>query len=158
MNKTTTEPAYRASTFSLVKSPAAWHLALSQLPNAHALQSWAWGQFKSRWGWEAMPLLMTIAGNSSEPVAAAMVLKRRIPRLPFCVLYVPKGPAFDYRDAALRRSVLEKLEKLSKRERAIFIKIDPEIVRSWGLDTGAGPGGVTLPVATRASRATCRTA
>lgn len=125
---------YRASTFKLEDSPAAWQAALGRLPYAHALQSWAWGQFKSRWGWEALPLTMSVGGNSWETIAAAMVLKRRVPRLPYCVLYVPKGPALDYHDKALRRQVLARLEQLAKRERAIFIKIDPEIARSWGLE------------------------
>lgn len=125
---------YRASTFKLEDSPAAWQAALGRLPYAHALQSWAWGQFKSRWGWEALPLTMSVGANSWETIAAAMVLKRRVPRLPFCVLYVPKGPVLDYHDKALRRQVLARLEQLAKRERAIFIKIDPEIARSWGLE------------------------
>ena len=107
---------------------------MARLPQAHPLQSWAWGQFKSRWGWEALPLTMSIGGNSWETIAAAMVLKRRIPRLPYCVLYVPKGPALDFHDHSLRLQVLARLEQLARRERAIFIKIDPEVVRSWGLE------------------------
>jgi lipid II:glycine glycyltransferase (peptidoglycan interpeptide bridge formation enzyme) len=131
---TTGGPVYRASTFKLERSPTAWETALARLPQAHALQSWTWGQFKSRWGWEALPLTMTVAGNHWGPIAAALVLKRRLPRLPFCVLYVPKGPVLDYRDASLRRRVLSQLEQLAKRERAIFIKIDPEVARGWGLE------------------------
>lgn len=130
----TKSATYHASTFKLENSPTAWETALARLPNAHALQSWTWGQFKSRWGWEAMPLTMTVAGNRWGPVAAAMVLKRRLPRTPFCVLYVPKGPVLDYHDVDLRRHVLGKLEHMAKRERAIFIKIDPEIAYSWGLE------------------------
>ncbi len=149
MNKTTTESvalaAENATTFKLETSPAAWQAALGQLPNAHALQSWAWGQFKSRWGWEAMPMTLAVAGNRREPLAAALVLKRRIPRLPFCILYVPKGPAFDYHDVALRRHVFKLLEKLAYRERAIFLKIDPEIVRNWGLeDSRVSPLGAAV--------------
>lgn len=125
---------YRASTFKLEDSPVTWQATLARLPNAHPLQSWAWGQFKSRWGWEAMPLTMSVGGNSWETIAAAMVLKRRVPRLPYCVLYVPKGPALDFHDRSLRLQVLARLEQLAKRERAIFIKIDPEVVRSWGLE------------------------
>lgn len=111
-----------------------WQQTLSRLPYAHALQSWVWGQFKGRWGWTAMPLTMVIGENHAESIAAAMVLKRQLPRLPFCVLYVPKGPAFDYRDTRLRTQVFSQLEQLARRERAIFIKIDPEIVRSWGAE------------------------
>lgn len=133
MAKTDT-PVIRASAFKSETSPAAWQAALAQLPNAHALQSWAWGRFKSRWGWEALPLSMNVAESSWNPIAAALVLKRRIPRTPFCVLYVPKGPVLDYHDTALRRQVFAKLESLARRERAIFIKIDPEVVRCWGIE------------------------
>ena len=79
-------------------------------------------------------MTLTVAGSSWETTAAAMVLKRRIPRTPFCVLYVPRGPALDYHDVARRRQVLGKLEQMAKHERAIFVKIDPEIVHSWGLE------------------------
>jgi lipid II:glycine glycyltransferase (peptidoglycan interpeptide bridge formation enzyme) len=77
---------------------------------------------------------MTVGGNSWESPALAMVLKRRVPRLPLSILYVPKGPALDFHDAPLRRQVLAQLEKVARREKAIFIKIDPEVVRSWGLE------------------------
>lgn len=127
-------PTYRASTFKREKSPAAWETAVSRLPHPHMLQSWMWGSFKSRWGWTMHPMLLTIAESSWEPLAAAMILKRQIPRTPFCILYVPKGPLLNYNDGALRRVVLAELEKIARRERAIFIKIDPDVVKSWGLD------------------------
>ena len=44
------KPATRAATFKREDSPATWDQALARLPYAHALQSWAWGQFKARWG------------------------------------------------------------------------------------------------------------
>ncbi len=123
---------YRASTFKRETSPSAWEKALGQLPNPHPLQSWTWGSFKSRWGWEAQPSLMTIAESSWEPLAAAMILKRRLPRTPFSILYVPRGPILDYNDRPLRQQVLAQLEKIARQERAIFIKIDPEVVKAWG--------------------------
>lgn len=123
---------YRASTFKRETSPVAWEQALRRLPNPHPLQSWTWGAFKSRWGWQAMPSLMTIAESSWEPLAAALILKRPVPRTPFCILYVPRGPILDYNDRALRQQVLAQLEKVARRERAIFLKIDPEVVQAWG--------------------------
>lgn len=128
------EPIYRASTFKLEKSNIAWQQALAGLPGAHALQSWVWGDFKSRWGWSAQRLALTVAENSWEPLAAAQVLKRNVPRLPYSILYVPKGPVLNYDDAPLRRKILAELEKLARREKAIFIKIDPEVVRYWGVE------------------------
>ena len=126
--------AARAATFKRETSPATWDQALARLPYAHVLQSWAWGQFKARWGWRSIPLTMSVGGNGWEAAAAAHVLRRDLPRTPYCVLYVPKGPALNYADATLRRHVLAQLEHLARRERAVFIKIDPEVVQSWGLE------------------------
>jgi peptidoglycan pentaglycine glycine transferase (the first glycine) len=126
--------AARAATFKRETSPATWDQALARLPYAHALQSWAWGQFKARWGWRSIPLTMSVGGNGWEAAAAAHILRRDLPRTPYCVLYVPKGPALNYADATLRRHVLAQLEHLARRERAVFIKIDPEVVQSWGLE------------------------
>ncbi len=129
-----TEPIYRASTFKRETSTIAWKQAVASLPNAHALQSDIWGDFKSRWGWTAQRLALTVGESSWEPLAAAQVLKRQVPRLPYSVLYVPKGPLLDYNDGPLRRQVLAELEKLARREKAILIKIDPEVVRYWGVE------------------------
>lgn len=128
------QPLYRASTFKPVNQPATWNHALASLPRAHALQSWVWGDFKSRWGWSAKRYTLTIAQSSWEPLAAAQVLKRRIPRLPYSILYVPKGPMLDYGDSDLRQRVFANLEKLARREKALMVKIDPEVVRCWGAD------------------------
>ncbi|MGD8584460.1 MAG: peptidoglycan bridge formation glycyltransferase FemA/FemB family protein [Chloroflexota bacterium] len=127
---------YRGSIWRPAADPAAWRQALQDLPNPHPLQSWTWGQFKARWGWTASPLLLQIHDRPDEhpPLAAAMLLKRKVPRLPFSILYAPKGPLLDYNDAALRRVALAQLEQIARRERAIFVKIDPDVALSWGLD------------------------
>jgi peptidoglycan pentaglycine glycine transferase (the first glycine) len=124
------------SIFRREQSAENWRNALLNLPDPHPLQSWQWGQFKSRWGWSDMPLLLDLSEPASQrpPLAAALVLKRKVPRLPFSILYVPKGPILDYNDPALRRVVLAQLEQLARREKAIFVKIDPNVVFSWGLD------------------------
>jgi lipid II:glycine glycyltransferase (peptidoglycan interpeptide bridge formation enzyme) len=128
------DPIYRASSFKAETSPLPWQQALAGLPKAHPLQSWAWGEFKSRWGWSAQRLSFTVAENSWQPLATAQVLKRQLPNLPYCMLYVPKGPALNYNDPELRGRVLAALEKLARKEKAIFIKIDPEVVYAWGAE------------------------
>lgn len=62
------------------------------------------------------------------------MLKRPVPRLPLSILYVPKGPVLNYDDAQLRQSVLARLEQWARQEGAIFVKIDPDVARSRGLD------------------------
>ena len=121
--------ANRAGEPRLITDAAAWDAAVAALPGAHLLQSWAWGEFKARTGWRARRLYW----EGAHP-AAAQVLTRTLGRV-LKVLYVPKGPLLDWADAAVRAAVLDDLQALARRERAIFIKVDPDVVTSLG-----GPG------------------
>lgn len=107
-----------------VSDPQEWQKTLGQLPNPHILQSWEWGAFKSRHGWQVSHWLWEKAG---QPQAAALVLTRRLGLLPARVMYVPKGPVLDYGDLPLLAQVLEDLESLARQERALFVKIDPDV-------------------------------
>jgi peptidoglycan pentaglycine glycine transferase (the first glycine) len=101
-----------------------WNTALAQLPAAHVLQTWEWGDFKSRYGWRPARYLWKEEGR---PCAAASALTRRLGRLPTATMYVPKGPALDYENSALLEQVLAHLENTARQERALFVKIDPDV-------------------------------
>ena len=101
-----------------------WRDALENLSNPHVLQSWEWGQFKARHGWDTLRLVWRDGGAA---VAAASVLQRKMPALPFPILYVSKGPILDWTDAGLVERVLADLESLARRRRALCIKIDPDV-------------------------------
>lgn len=116
-----------------ITDPRAWNDIVRSLPYSHVLQSWEWGEFKQRYGWKAERLVFEKEGV----VAAAQVLARRARPLPLYLLYVPKGPLLDYRDRPLRQAVLEALVAYARKQRAIFIKIDPDVVVEDGLP-GAG--------------------
>jgi len=102
-----------------------WNRAVTRLPYGHVLQSYEWGEFKSRHGWTPFRLLFVAGG---EAVGAASALLRRLPQGPWGVMYVPKGPALEYDDKELLTTVLGRLEDLAREQRAIFIKIDPDVV------------------------------
>jgi peptidoglycan pentaglycine glycine transferase (the first glycine) len=91
---------------------------------AHFLQTWEWGALKSRYGWQPARYLWTEGGR---PYAAASVLTRRLGRWPSAVMYVPKGPALDYGNVVLLEQILSHLETAARRERALFVKIDPDV-------------------------------
>ena len=101
-----------------------WNTALEGLPAAHFLQSWQWGALKARHGWQPTRYLWTA---DDLPGAAASVLTRRLGRWPWAVIYVPKGPVLDYGNVALLEHTLACLEAVARRERALFIKIDPDV-------------------------------
>jgi len=105
-------------------SRADWNTALAQLPAAHVLQTWEWGDFKSRYGWRPARYLWK---EEDRPCAAGSALTRRLGRLPAATMYVPKGPALNYENSALLERVLAHLEKTARQERALFVKIDPDV-------------------------------
>ena len=103
-----------------VTEAATWNALLSRLPEAHVLQSWEWGEFKSRWGWSAQRWLL--AGAGGQPRAMAQLLRRGAGRLPMCVLYAPKGPVAD--SAASYAEALQWLERQARAQRAVWLKVD----------------------------------
>jgi lipid II:glycine glycyltransferase (peptidoglycan interpeptide bridge formation enzyme) len=104
-----------------IDNPTTWNQTLLSLPWPHALQSWEWGAFKSRHGWTAT--------RWRTERAAAQVLRRKLPRTPLSILYVPKGPTLDHDDAPAWEAMLAHLERLARRQKALFVKIDPDVRR-----------------------------
>jgi lipid II:glycine glycyltransferase (peptidoglycan interpeptide bridge formation enzyme) len=116
-----------------------WNDLISGLPGPHLLQTWEWAQVKAKYGWEPIPFVWhgqpsTVNGP---PVAAALVLKRRIPIRGFAarlnILYIPKGPLMDWSDEPLRVRVLDDLQSFARRQGAIFLKMDPDVVLGTGI-------------------------
>lgn len=111
-----------------------WNEEISALPGAHFLQTWEWGQFKAIYGWK--PIHRVWRNPEGKVNAAALILARTVklggigPR--FKVLYVPRGPLLRWDDPLQRAVVLEDLQELARKENAIFIKIDPEVIIGVG--------------------------
>ncbi len=89
-----------------------WDTFLSQYPNAHLLQSSAWGELKSDFGWQAHFVQVGDAG--------AQVLFRKLP-LGFSIGYIPKGPVGPNWPA-----LLPELDRLCRKQRAVFLKVEPD--------------------------------
>lgn len=105
-----------------------WNNALRRLPYAHILQTWEWGEFKhATTGW--MPLRLAFWRNGAI-VAMASVGMRRLG--PIKALYIPKGPALAYEDYQLTAAVMDYLEALARQQRAVWLKIDPDVINGTG--------------------------
>ena len=115
--------------------PHVWNAAIASLPGAHILQTAEWGQFKAGYGWQPIACLWRESGGIVQggKVRAAALVLRRAMRGGLSVLYVPRGPLLDWADSHLRTQVLDDLQTLARARRAIFLKIDPELVTGWGL-------------------------
>lgn len=100
-----------------------WDGFVRAAPNGHVLQTTAWAQLKSRFGWRVGYALVEDANRIQ---AGAQVLFRPLPLGLGCVAYVPKGPLLDWADDTLVGALLDALHHLCRRQRAIFLKIEPD--------------------------------
>jgi peptidoglycan pentaglycine glycine transferase (the first glycine) len=115
--------------------PEAWNRIVASFPHAHLLQTWQWGEVKSRFGWQPVH---RVWGDPTKPEAAALILIRTISIGGFAarlrVIYLPKGPLLrDWSDESLRGRVLDDLRDLTRQKGAIFIKIDPDVPLGSGI-------------------------
>ncbi len=122
-------------------TPSEWNQVVSSLPNSHILQCWEWADVKEKFGWMPTPFIWeNLEFNSSERnriVAAALILKRIIPIKGFsarlCIMYIPKGPVMNWLDNNLLQRVLDDLQSYARDQKAIFIKMDPDLVLGTGI-------------------------
>jgi peptidoglycan pentaglycine glycine transferase (the first glycine) len=128
-----------------------WNSLISQLPNPHFLQTYEWGQVKAKYGWTPLYAVWTkdkfsvISDQSSVAencVAAALILKKSIIRRGFAarlsILYAPKGPLLDWGNESLRGRVLDDLQSFARKQGAIFLKLDPDVVLGTGIPNSDG--------------------
>ena len=115
----------------IINDGARWDDLLLSLPAPHLLQSWVWGELKSRFGWQAKRMLWRDVDGTA--VAAAQLLTR-VSRLSsgLKVAYCPKGPVLDWEDGELRAAILSALIEAARSNGALVLKIDPEVAYESG--------------------------
>ncbi len=95
-------------------------------PKGHFLQSTEWAAVKSAWTWEGV-LSRDAEGNIR---GALGVLIRRIPVLPFTLLYAGRGPVCDIRDEEAIDDLLAGVREIAKRHRGFEFRMDPDVPAS----------------------------
>lgn len=97
---------------------------IARFDTGDLLQSYEWGELKSRSGWKPVRV---VAERDGEIVAAASLLARAIPRTKRCIMYAPRGPVLDTRNAELVSEFSAYLRETAVRRGAILLKIDPPV-------------------------------
>lgn len=90
-----------------------WDAFLAQYPDAHLLQTSAWGELKSRFGWQAVRVR---AGD-----CGAQVLFRALP-LGLSLAYIPKGPV-----GAGWNILWPEIDRVCRRRRSVLLKVEPDL-------------------------------
>ena len=134
-----------------------WNTLISGFPTPHFLQTYEWGQVKAKYGWSPLYAIWTDDGKfqvfkETDPwspatdrcVAAGLILKRQILRNGFAarlsIFYSPKGPLLDWTNEPLRIRVLNDLQSFARKQGAIFLKMDPDVILGTGIPSSAQDG------------------
>lgn len=95
-------------------SASEWENFLAPYPDAHILQTAAWGELKADFGWE---VLRCAAGETG-----AQLLFRPLP-LGFTIAYIPKGPI----GGPKWEQLWPEVDALCRQRRAIALKVEPDL-------------------------------
>ncbi len=98
---------------------------VSAHPKGHFIQSHLWAAQKPEWKWEAV-----IVRKNNEITGACSFLIRRLPSLPYTLMYAGRGPVCDVHDAETLSAITEGAKALAKRYNAYCLKIDPDVLSS----------------------------
>ena len=101
--------------------PEAWDRFIARDPRGHLLQTWAWGELKSAFGWA--PLRLAVESDGAL-LAGAQVLYRRMG--PFSMGYIPKGPVILEETPGVTALLWRAIHACSRRMRAVVLKVEPE--------------------------------
>ncbi len=101
-----------------------WNAFVLHHPRGHLLQMSGWGKLKSSFGWDCGRVaLMGLNGLA----AGAQVLFKR--RFGVSVAYVPRGPLLSG-DETTDRVLMVALDRLCRRNRAIFLRLEPNLLET----------------------------
>lgn len=93
---------------------------------SHFLQSHAWGEFsKVKKG--LTPYYLGLVNENDELVAATLLLQKMLP-LGYCYFYAPRGFVLDYNKKELVKTMTKRIAEFAQKKKAIFVKIDPDII------------------------------
>ncbi|MBQ7625111.1 MAG: peptidoglycan bridge formation glycyltransferase FemA/FemB family protein [Clostridia bacterium] len=95
-------------------------------PKGHFLQSHKWASVKNSWKWEAV----AVRDENSQICGALSVLIRKMPGLPYTLMYSARGPVCDVHDKETLAELTRGAAFLAKKHKAYAFKLDPDVLSS----------------------------
>lgn len=91
-------------------------------PKGHFLQTSVWGRVKDDWKWFGV-----IARDDSGEIKGTLaVLARQISKLPYHMLYAPRGPVCDLHDSVTFNALVDAAKAEGKKINGYMLKIDTD--------------------------------
>ena len=94
---------------------------------SHFLQSLSWGEF-SKTKKNLIPYYLGLVDDENEIQAATLLLEKKLP-LNYTYFYAPRGFVIDFNNKELVRNMTRKVVEFAKKKKAIFVKIDPDLIK-----------------------------
>lgn len=112
-----------------------WDAALRYC-GGHLLQSWRWGAFKQKFGWDVERIAVPGPGAA----ALAQVLFRT--RAGVSIGYIPRGPAWPDDDLGAFADLWSRIDEIARRRRAltIIVELDQSLPEHESKDVRLVPG------------------
>jgi lipid II:glycine glycyltransferase (peptidoglycan interpeptide bridge formation enzyme) len=107
----------RPESGGITTDPAAWNAALLA-GGGHLLQSWQWGELKSRFGWA--PERVAVATDQGS--AMAQILFRH--RAGVSVGYIPRGPLLPEHDSGAAIALWKEIDRVARQRRALTVIVE----------------------------------
>lgn len=92
-------------------------------PKGHFMQTRAWGKHKSNWKWDAV----ASRGDDGALRGTLAVLVRRMPGMPYTMMYGCRGPVCDIHDAEVVTELVAGARALAKKYRSYILTLDPDV-------------------------------
>lgn len=109
-----------------------WDVFAAQQPAFALMQSWDWGEFKQKMGWQVHRLAVY---QQNRIVAAAQLLIKPLPGGLGSIAYIPRGPLCDWTERETVTSLLAEIHRVARAHKAVFLKIEPPLLKSSQNDT-----------------------
>lgn len=93
---------------------------------SHFLQSYAWGEFAKKEK-NQIPHYVGLTDDKNNLVCATLLLQKKLP-LGYSYFYAPRGYVIDFTNKDLVQEFTKEITKYIKKQKAIFLKIDPDII------------------------------
>ncbi|MBN2105452.1 peptidoglycan bridge formation glycyltransferase FemA/FemB family protein [bacterium] len=114
-----------APSFYFEEDPGRWNRMVSDCPDAHIMQTWDWGMYKSHLGWQPYRLAVQDDGRN---FAGAQILLKTLPLTGWRIGYIPKGPLISLKENRLWESMCEGFRTLGQQNNIVVIRSEPNYV------------------------------
>lgn len=96
---------------------------VSTHPKGHFAQSTMWAGVKSAWDFEVV-----VSRDEQGNIKGSLgILVRKVPFLPYTIMYAPRGPVCDVHDEATIKDLIDGVKVLAKQRKAYIFRIDPDV-------------------------------